>query len=536
MNHWRVLQHPQWFLGEWWRELWQQAPTKRGPLIYLLTAPIFTGLGPGFDRAIYVNLLFTAVLLGATYAIGRRICSPAVGLWAAGLSLLSPVLLRLQKDYLQDFPLTATVTLMVMVMTYFWLSEKSTLRWGMAILWGVTVGLTLLTRTSGLLFVVPPIGWMLGVSLWQRQWLKLGQVILGTAVGVLTLWPWFSTSWLTIISTTLESNAYGVVYADNPQANTLAGWLFYPKALPQMMSWPLFALAAIAWLLILVQLLTQRHRPQAKAGLIKLQSGLWGHRQGILWLLAIIFGVYILFSLGSNKVLRFVIPCLPLLWVVLAQGIVVIQNRGWHYLRWSAVSLAIALSVTQLFFGGDAPRQPPDQLAWPNQAVIKEIVETTPLLKTTLGLAVNTAEINPFNMDFYGAVANFQVFARQLSLDPKTALQDSQALDWYLAKTGDQGAYDTIEAGQQKLLGAIETSRDLSLHKTWPLPDGSTLQLYHRNQPPITVKRIATQDNQPVSLHRVDGSPQVVPGQPYPITYTLRGPGAALQAGLLLLT
>ncbi|NJM96519.1 MAG: hypothetical protein HC800_04290 [Phormidesmis sp. RL_2_1] len=260
MSHWQTLQHAQWFSGDWWRELWMQAPTQRAPLTYLMTALVFNILGTGFDQAIYTNLVFTAILLGSTYGIGRRIFSPAVGRWAAGLSLLSPVLIDLQKDYLLDYPMTAMVAFMFVGMTYFWLATNPWSRWLTLVLWGVGLGLMLMTRTSGLLFAIPPVAWMLGASLFQRQWLRFGQVGVGLVISVLTLWPWFSTNWLTVISTTVASTSHGVLYRNDPQANTLAGWLFYIIQQPQLLSWALLGLAAIAWILVTFQTLLN-HRP-----------------------------------------------------------------------------------------------------------------------------------------------------------------------------------------------------------------------------------------------------------------------------------
>ncbi|MGI8933358.1 MAG: ArnT family glycosyltransferase, partial [Phormidesmis sp.] len=297
MKHWQVMQQARWLSGDWWRELWQQAPTQRAPVTYLLTVLTFNLFGTGFDQGVYVNFIFTAILLGSTYAVGRRVFSPTVGRWAAGLSLLSPVLVDLQRDYLLDYPMTAMVMFMFMGMTYFWLAKKPLSRWLTIPLWGIGLGLMLMTRTSGLLFMIPSVGWMLGASLFQRQWLRLGQVILGVGVGMLTIWPWFSTNWLTVISTTLASNSHGIIYRDDPQADTLAGWLFYPEQLPQMLSWPLFCLAAIACLLIAARALLRPNLPLTKSPLMNIQPDR-ASRKGWIWLLVFIVGTYILFSLG----------------------------------------------------------------------------------------------------------------------------------------------------------------------------------------------------------------------------------------------
>lgn len=560
MKHWQMFQQPEWFSGDWWRSLWMKAPTQRAPLTYLLTVPFFNLFGTGFDQGITVNLLFTVILLVSTYAIGRRVFSPEVGLWAAGLSILSPELVKLQKDYMLDYPMTAMVSFMFMGMTYFWIEEKAkfseeqlseeqfskdqfskaqatSAHWLSVPLWGIGLGLMLMTRTSGLLFAIPPVGWMLGTSLWRRQWLRLSQVIIGVAIAALTLWPWFSTNWLTIISTTIDSTTHGVIYCDDPQANTLSGWLFYPKALPQLMSWPLFCLAAIALTLILIHTFRNRLHPTKTTHFIRRQPNPSSNRRGWIWLSVFTIGAYLLFSIGSNKGLRLFVPCLPILWVMLARAIVTIQNRWWHFLRWAAVGIAIALTLKQLFWQQNFVTIPNgQQTQWKNEAVISEIIQTTPFLRSTLGLAINTAQINAHNLSFYGAAANYQAFARQLSSDAETAIQDSQVLDWYLTKTGEQGAYDTIEEGQQKLREAIETSQALSLHKSWPLPDSSELRLYHRNHPPVSVRQLTLTTKKQISLDQVETSAAVAPGESYPITYTLRGPGKALQTGLLILT
>ena len=363
-------------------------------------------------------------------------------------------------------------------------------------------------------------------------------MLLGSVVAGLTIWPWFSTGWLMIISTTLESNAYGVVYSDDPQANTLAGWLFYPQRLPELLSWPLLTMAAIAWGLLIVDALLRWRNAPMTLNWLRLDEQRWASLNRWIWPLAFIVGVYFLFTLGTNKRLRFVLPLLPVIWIVLCQGVVSIRHRGWRWGRWLAVGLSFYLTVSQLFVGAARPQYAPGD--WPNRSVIGEMVATAPYLRPNLGIAVNTAEVNAFNMNFYGAAANFQVFARQVGLSLETAVQDAQALDWYLTKTGEQGVYGTIEAGQQVLAEAIATSPEMAIQRTWPLPDGSTLNLHHRQQTPITVRPIEPEStaaigDDPVRLLDVQVAEQIKPGATYPITYTWQG-GAALEPGLVLLT
>ncbi|MEO1068368.1 MAG: glycosyltransferase family 39 protein, partial [Cyanobacteria bacterium J06638_6] len=297
LNHWRVLQNPHWLSSDWWRTLWQQAPTQRAPFMALVTVPFFALWGASLDVGLTVNLVFTAVLLGSMYLTGRRLFSPTVGLWAAGLSLLAPILATLRLEYLLDYGLVAMVAFTLMGLTYWWTAKLSWQQWLLTLLWGVGVGLMLLTRTSGLLFLIAALGWPTLLSLCGRQWGRLLQLLVGLLVGLLGIWPWLSTSWLTIISTTVESTAHGVIYRRDPQANTLAGWLYYPKQLPAMVSPPVLFLALATGAMALVAgWLGQRSQPLESSPSLRPSS-----QTAWRWLGGIVIITLVLGALGSNK-------------------------------------------------------------------------------------------------------------------------------------------------------------------------------------------------------------------------------------------
>ncbi|MGD1907582.1 MAG: glycosyltransferase family 39 protein [Leptolyngbyaceae cyanobacterium] len=549
LSHWRVLQSPHWLDGEWWKTLWQQAPTQRAPLVYLMTAPFFALWGRGFDQGMAVNLLFTLMLLVAVYLTGRRLFSRQVGLWAAALALLSPNLIRLRLDYLLDYGMTAVFAATFAALTYWWTAHKPSCQWGLAVVAGMGLGLCILTRTSALLFLMPPLIWAIARSLWCRHWQRLGQMGLCLVVGGGVIWPWFSLNWLTIISTTLQGSAYGVVYGTSPQASTLAGWLYYPGILPGVMVlWPILGstlgLFAIQKFRSIRQGLTNplamsKSRPKAKD---TLQPEPQRHKNRG-WLTAFLLGIYILGSLGSNKVPRFLVPALPMLLIAFAQ-VLTWRDRPWQKgLRWGAITLS-TIWVTLFLFPLPQPtflnatvgnKWPYRGETWPNHEVIQALVEADPWLRPNLGMVVNTPEINPLNMDFYGGLANFQVNSRQLASDPETAEADAKALNWYLTKTDDQGAYNTIEAGQARLKALVKSDLDLSIHRQWTLPDNSQLLLHRRQRYPVRVNPL----NRPVmevALEAVEVPETIAVGQATPITYTLQGPWPKLTQGALLLT
>lgn len=537
LNHWRVLQSPRWFDGEWWRTLWQQAPTQRAPLVYLLTVPYFMALGPGFDQGLGVNLGFTLILLFSVYGAGRQLFSRQVGLWAAGLVLLSPELLLLRLDYLLDYGMTAIFAATFAVMTGWWIATKVTQQWILATLSGLALGCCFLTRTSALLFLIPLLTWAIGHSLWHRHWQRLIQIGAMMGLGLGVIWPWFSINWLTVINTTLQGSAYGVIYGTTPQANTLAGWLYYPRTLPVMVLWPLLATTLGIWAVQRLQPLWQGQSQRT----VKSTQGRRTEKQSRkAWLSAFLIGIYILGSLGSNKVPRLLVPALPMLLIAMAQ-VLTWRDLPWQrWLRWGAVTLS-ALWVLLFLFPLPRPpllstsKWPYRGEPWPNHEVVQAMVDADPWLKPNLGMVVNTAEFNPLNMDFYGQLANFQVNSRQLATDIETAEADAKALNWYLTKTGDQGVYGPIAPGQARLRDLIEGDPDLPVYGEWTLPDDSLLRLHRRQVYPVTVTPL----NQPlttVSIPSVEMPPVIAVGQASPVTYRLQGPWSDLSQGALLLT
>lgn len=532
MHYWRVLQHPHLFSGEWWIELWEQSPTYRAPLVYLLTVPCLALFGAGYDQAALVNLIFTGVIIIAIYHLGKQVFSPQVGCWAAGLCLLPHTLAYSRTDYLLDYGLTASITAAFTCLTLWRYATRQTWPWTIAS--GLALGAVVLNRPTGLLFLGVPLLWLGGSTLWQRQWKRVGQLAIAGLIGLALAWPWFSTNWLTIISSIAQANAGGLVYEGDPQANTLAGWLHYARELPAMFSLP------IVWVgigcggvelgrwLWRSQAVGERSSPQA---VTQAAGGRWT------WLLGFVLGIYALCSLAANKDPRFIQPYLPVVGLLFARLLTLGMGRVWVGLRWGTVSLAIALLLGNLFpLKGFAIGQHRPYLGspYPHAEVITEVIQQQPYLRSTIGLVTNTAQINPMNVDFYGAMAQFQVYGRQLAFSDATALQDSRVLDWYLTKTGDQGAYHTIEAGQQALKSLVESSPDLKLRRTWPLPDASELRLYHRRTPPVTVSP-SDRNQDRVRLLQVELPSAIPPGQLTPVTYTWSGPWAALRDGLVLM-
>ncbi|NJK35802.1 MAG: glycosyltransferase family 39 protein [Oscillatoriales cyanobacterium SM2_2_1] len=421
--------------------------------------------GPTYDGAAWVNGLWMVLLMAGLYGWGHCCFDARTGWWAAALSLVVPLLAQHRLDFLLDYPLT------VAVVYSYWFCQawcdrlrgygadrpgEAWLAWGWAVAMGLSWAVVLLTRTSGLLFLAPPLLWLVGGIGWgllrhgrrRTSWLRLLQGLTALLVTWLGIGGWFSQNWLTIISTTLESTQHGVTLRGDPQANTLAGWLYYPQVLPEMLS-PLLVLLGLA---VWSALHFNPSRPQRQN-----ESWRW------LWFLAI--AIYVLGSLGANKQPRLLMPWLLPWLVMIARGLVLVPGSGGTALRWGAFGAAALLVTGHLFPVGlptyGSTRYPDRTAPYPHNELIDAIATTDPHLRRTLGVLVNTAQLNPMNLDFAGAARNFQVYARQLGFRPDDAIPDGRSLSWYVTKTGDQGEYATIEAGQQSLRQFIDTSPDL---------------------------------------------------------------------------
>lgn len=227
--------------------------------------------------------------------------------------------------------------------------------------------------------------------------------------------------------------------------------------------------------------------------------------------------------------------------LILAYSLTIWSSSWGKWLRWGTVAVVGFLLIYTFFpvHGGEKlswGRLPYLGLPWSHSEVISEVVTTTPYLRSTIGvIPVYTPEINPHNIDYYGNLADFQVYGRQLAFSLEQVPKDARSLVWYITKTGEPVPGGKIDQAQVALQTAIEQSSELQLHKTWSLPDGNQLKLYRRRLLPVTVEPITETLNQ-VRLDAVTVPKQAFIGKPVPVTYQLSGSWEALQDGLVLLT
>ncbi len=534
LTYWQILQHPQWFSGEWWTNFWMLS-SKMAPLTYILTVPFLNLFGLGEDQATLVYLLFSAILLISVYGLGIKLFNRQIALWAAGLCILMPGLFRVRLDFLLDYPLTTIVTLSFWILTLWWNTgipvKNRPKEWLLAAIFGLCFGLGLLVKQTFIFFLFVPLAWVVISTIQQRYWERLAQLISGLGLSVLVFGPWYRINWLIILTSGKRATIDSAIAKGEPGLDTLNSWIYYWKILPYLISWPLLLVPIVGLIFY------GWKRSQVKAEQKENFSTSWK------WLIVFIISAYGLSSLNVNKDPRYVLPYLPEIALLLAFGLTCWTGRWAEKIRWGTISLSLLLMLLNIWSIGDfwlvqllsplAQRYAYLGQPFPHAEVIQEVIKTEPYLSSNIGVLPSTAEINQHNINYYGALQNFQVSGRQVGVKLKDVPQDFISLPWFLTKTGNQGSVP-LEP-QTTISQAVETGTGFQLQKSWLLPDQSTLKLYHRRTPPVQVQPLKETITQ-IKLEQVNVPAIAPPGAAIPVTYQWVGPWEQLQSGFVLIT
>lgn len=128
----------------------------RPPLPWLPSVPLTRVLGQSDDVAIMGNSVFMVILILSVYGIGKKAHSRRAGLLAAFLVSTTPILFNLSRLPYPDYALTAMVACAIN-----WLLRVDGFRHrGYSLLFGLSLGLGMLTKQPFIIFVGPPIAYV----------------------------------------------------------------------------------------------------------------------------------------------------------------------------------------------------------------------------------------------------------------------------------------------------------------------------------------------------------------------------------------
>ncbi len=302
------------------------------------------------------NLIFLVLLLAGVVRLGAHLHSVRLGLWAALLTALCPPLLASTWYFSLDFPLVAMITAGLWGL---WRTAGFT-RWRRCLVFGAISFLALYVKPTYALYLVLPSLWTLVAGL-RRDGARLrvlGNLGLATALTLLgtgllqglELAP----RWDDLTSHLLEWQA-----PENLRGELLQGT---PGSLAWFLAIPRFVVVSFPLPLLLLTLpgLVRLHLPGAWSGEqgAAPASDALQTRRSLGWLLAcFVWGTYLVFTLMTNKLERYVHPVYPVLCLLGPWWVMTLVPRRWQ-------TTALVWLVTAFAATSWVVHQQPTPWAW----------------------------------------------------------------------------------------------------------------------------------------------------------------------------
>ncbi|RJQ51127.1 MAG: phospholipid carrier-dependent glycosyltransferase [Nitrospiraceae bacterium] len=279
----------------------------RPPLLMLTSLPLYAVFGRSVDTAIMTNTLYLIILVLSVYGIGRRLHSDKAGFLSAVIVMLFPIVFGLSRSYWQDFPVTAMASLSVYLLlrTDYFRDRKYSL------LFGISLGLGMLSKWIHFVFLTGPFLYILWLSLKQGVKIPVRNAAYAILAGAAVASFWYIPNGLHV-ATNLLGLSVGVTGEEATTFQNL-GESFGPTGIFNIRSFTYYPAKlvndqisfffAVVFTVFAVSLL-KRHR----------DKNLW---MLILWVIVPI----IAFTLIKNKTPRNTVAILPAISLMISFGI-----------------------------------------------------------------------------------------------------------------------------------------------------------------------------------------------------------------------
>lgn len=464
--------------GAWqgWQALLDLSP-KIPPLGSLVNGAVIAVSGDVPAQAAWSLSLWNGLLLLATAGWALSLRSPQrlareFALLAAAAVSLAPMFLELRTDYLLELPLTACVTLALWRLGC-WLDPTRPSSWWQALIASLAVAAALLVKQSALLVLIPACAWALVVAL-RSGVRRQAQLALGLAVVTLSLLPWLRHNWITTLGGTNRAVIESAAREGDPGVLTLAGWLWYPRLIPDQIGWVLLVIG-LSGLVLLLQ--------QRRSGLVAPPRDGADRSQAWIWLMGMLVLGWLFTNLSPNKDSRYIAPLLPPLLLLLSRGW--LQWGLWIRGRWPVQARWLpgaALAIGGLAAASPAWMQQSARLQNRHQGPLESIVQRAGggvpgVAPKTLIVVPSTPDLNQHNVSYYGRRNGGQLVGRQLggSLDHVQPVLDHAEL--VLLAEGDQGS---VRKAARRLDRAVRKAGVFERVDTFSRPGGGSYSLWRR--------------------------------------------------------
>jgi 4-amino-4-deoxy-L-arabinose transferase-like glycosyltransferase len=296
--------------------------------ISLVTALFYNLFGRSEDAGVFINgSLFLAILIFSVFGITKKIDSKNSGLFAAFLVTTYPIIFGHSRVFMYDLPLIAMVCLSV----YTFLLTDNLKKRSCSLLFGVTMGLGMLTKIAFPFFIFSALFYyiykgFLNVAFDIKKKTKAHSrqamnFMVALSIGIILASTWYIPNFSHLVKSLIALPAYGEVHPPVFSTDSLFYYLF--KLINYHISFFGFLVFIISFIFFI------------KA---KIKNKLFL----IYWILI----PYVIFSLIYYKSVRYILPYLPPIAIISSIGILNIQHRK---LRSLAITIIILVSLLQFF-------------------------------------------------------------------------------------------------------------------------------------------------------------------------------------------
>ena len=432
------------------------------PLYHSIVAVSYLLFGKTIDAAQWANLPAIAILLIATYGIGRTLLKPFAAAIAAMIVSFYPLLVWLSRETLIDYWLTSLVALAIWMLIR--TDEFTNQRRSM--IFGVVCGFGMLTKWTFVLFVILPALWF------ARKQMKNAAIAGSIAIGISAYWY---ASAEPALFNLLSINATQSVSEGDPGRFSLDALTFYIRTLEgSQLFLPLFVVFVAGFLLLLFNF-----------------NRAW--MPVVLW----IAGGWLGLLLFQNKDPRYTAPLLPAIALITAQvfqkkeflsALLIPLLLGQHYLvSFGVPQLPPAVVLAK---GGDGPVAyhwnlytqsyfgwgPPGREDWKIEYVLQRMTSRGGPVQ--LGMVPDIPRFDNLAFEFYITLRKLPVRVVRLAMFDEQAIVSN---DYVLVSEKDDGfepgSYFTSDL--KRIHQYITNRRDMfHLLESFTLPNGDTIHLY----------------------------------------------------------
>jgi 4-amino-4-deoxy-L-arabinose transferase-like glycosyltransferase len=294
------------------------------PFSYLIVALAYVFVGSTLLNAVAVNFIWLLVLGFSLVSVGGSLRRPRVGILAFVFFITMPLVGSVTKEVQLDFPLAAMLAANLALL----LRSQKFAKFNFSLLYGISFGLGMLTKWTFLIFAIWPLA-IAGANLvknYKHNKNNIKNLILALLTAYALAMPWYVVNLSSIKADFIANGVSAGVREGDPPPLTLGGLSWYPRNIIEFyLRLPWLVGVAAAFMALRGRITKQTLKPD------------------ILYVISMGVGGFIVFTLLQNKDIRYIMPVLMILALLIGLGLDALLKR--KYLIWvSGIMVAIVLS------------------------------------------------------------------------------------------------------------------------------------------------------------------------------------------------